>query len=300
MAETIRAGADPAETAQVAVSAAALRRISWGAVLAGAVIVIAVHLSLSLLGLGIGLSTVDPTAGDTPEATSLGLGAGIWWVVSNLIALVIGGYVAARLSGMPLRGDGIIHGVLTWAVTLLITIYLVTTGVGNLVGGAFNVVGNAVSTLGRGVAQAVPPALEASGVSPEQIQQQADELLRPEQPGQLNPDQARRELTDALRQMVTGSEQEAAQARQRATELIAQRAGISPEQANQRIEQMTAEVKRRADEAKAQATQAADATAKAASSASIWAFVAFVLGAAAGAWGGYLGTRNRYEPAVAY
>ena len=45
----------------------------------------------SLLGLGIGLSTVDPAAGDTPEATSLGLGAGIWWVVSNLIALVIGG-----------------------------------------------------------------------------------------------------------------------------------------------------------------------------------------------------------------
>jgi polyhydroxyalkanoate synthesis regulator phasin len=299
MAETIRAGAYPAETTPVTVSAAALRRISWGAVLAGAVIVIAVHLSLSLLGLGIGLSTVDPAAGDTPEATSFGLGAGIWWVVSNLIALVIGGYVAARLSGMPLRGDGIIHGVLTWAVTLLITIYLLTTGVGTLVGGAFNIVGNAVSTLGQGVAQAAPRALEAAGVSPEQIQQQADELLRPEQPGQLNPDQARSELTDALRQMVTGSEQDAAQARQRATELIAQRAGITPEQANQRIEQMTTEFKRRADEAKAQATQAADATAKAASSASIWAFVAFVLGAAAGALGGAMGTRNRYEPTAA-
>jgi hypothetical protein len=298
MAETIRAAAYPAETAPVAVSAAPLRRISWGAVLAGAVIVIAVHLSLSLLGLGIGLSTVDPAAGDTPEATSFGLGAGIWWVVSNLIALVIGGYVAARLSGMPLRGDGIIHGVLTWAVTLLITIYLLTTGVGTLIGGAFNVVGNAVSTVGQGVAQAAPPALEAARVSPEQIQQQADELLRPEQPGQLNPDQARTELTDALRQMVTGSEQEAAQARQRATDLIAQRAGISPEQANQRIDQMTAEVQRRAEEAKAQATQAADATAKAASSASIWAVVAFVLGAAAGAWGGAMGTRNRYEAAA--
>ena len=111
MAETIRAGAYSAETAPVAVSAAALRRISWGAVLAGAVIVIAVHLSLSLLGLGIGLSTVDPAAGDTPGAKSFGLGAGIWWVISNLIALVIGGYVAARLSGMPLRGDGMIHSV---------------------------------------------------------------------------------------------------------------------------------------------------------------------------------------------
>jgi hypothetical protein len=298
MAETIRATAYPAETAQVAVPTAGLRRISWGAVLAGAVIVIAVHVSLSLLGLGIGLSTVDPAAGDTPQATSLGLGAGIWWVVSNLIALVIGGYVAARLSGMPLRGDGIIHGVLTWAVTLLITIYLLTTSVGSIIGGAFNVVGNTLSTVGQGVAEAVPEALDVAGMSPEQIQRQAEELLRPAQPGQLSADQARGELVDALRQMVTGSEQEAAQARERATALIAQRAAISPEQANQRLDQLTAEVQRRADQAAAQATEAADATASAASSASIWAFVAFVLGAAAGALGGAMGTRNRLEPSA--
>ena len=220
-------------------------------------------------------------------------------MVSNLIALVIGGYVAARLSGMPLRGDGIIHGLLTWAVTLLITIYLLTTSVGSMVGGAFNVVGNTLSTLGQGVAEAVPQALDAAGVSPEQIQQEAEQLLRPEQPGQLSAEQARTELMGALRQMVTGSEQEAAQAReQRCDNIIAQQAGISPEQANQRLEQMTAEVQRRADQAKAQATEAADATASAASSASIWAFVAFVLGAAAGAWGGSMGTRNRHERAA--
>ena len=155
-----------------------------------------------------------------------------------------------------------------------------------MVGGAFNVVGNTLSTLGQGVAEAVPQALDAAGVSPEQIQQEAEQLLRPEQPGQLSAEQARTELMGALRQMVTGSEQEAAQARERAATIIAQQAGISPEQANQRLEQMTAEVQRRADQAKAQATEAADATASAASSASIWAFVAFVLGAAAGAWGG--------------
>ena len=188
--------------------------------------------------------------------------------------------------------------VLTWAVTLLITIYLLTTSVGSMVGGAFNVVGNTLSTLGQGVAEAVPQALDAAGVSPEQIQQEAEQLLRPEQPGQLSAEQARTELMGALRQMVTGSEQEAAQAREQAGTIIAQQAGISPEQANQRLEQMTAEVQRRADEAKAQATEAADATASAASSASIWAFVAFVLGAAAGAWGGSMGTRNRHERAA--
>jgi hypothetical protein len=295
MVETTRAAAYPGGTAPAAVPTAGLRRISWGAVLAGAAIAIAVHVSLSLLGLGIGLSTVDPAAGDAPQATTFGIGAGIWWVLSNLIALVIGGYVAARLSGMPLRGDGVIHGVLTWAVTLLITIYLLTTGVGAVVGGAFNIVGNTLSTVGQGVAEAVPEAADAAGISPAQIQAQAEQLLRPEQPGQLSAEQARSELVSALRQMVTGSEQEAAQARERAAAIIAEQAGISPEEANQRLDQLETEVQQRVDQAAAQATEAADATASAASSAAIWAFVAFILGAAAGAVGGAMGTRNRPE-----
>jgi hypothetical protein len=168
MVETTRA-AYPGGAAQVAVPTAGLRRISWGAGLAGAAIVIAVHVPLSLLGFGIGLSTVDPGAGDTPQATSFGIGAGIWWVVSNLIALIIGGYVAARLSGMPLRGDGVIHGLLTWAVTLLITIYFLTTSVGSIVGGAFNVVGNTLSTAGQGVAEAVPQVADAAGMESRSI-----------------------------------------------------------------------------------------------------------------------------------
>jgi hypothetical protein len=181
---------------------------------------------------------------------------------------------------------------------LLIRIYLLTTSVGSMVGGAFDIVGNTLSTLGQGVAEAVPQAAEAAGISPEQIQEQAEELLRPEQPGGLSAEQARSEPVDALRQMVTGSEQEAAQARERAVTIIAPQAGISPEEANQRIDQLTAEVQQRADQAAVQATETADTTARAASSAAIWAFVAFVLGAAAGALGGAMGTRNRFEPAA--
>ena len=36
------------------------RRISWGAVFAGALVALVVQLALSLLGLGIGMGTVDP------------------------------------------------------------------------------------------------------------------------------------------------------------------------------------------------------------------------------------------------
>jgi hypothetical protein len=190
MVETMRVATYPSGATEVAGPQVGLRRISWGAVIAGAILVIAVQVPLSLRGVGIGLSTVDPAAGDTPQGASVGIGAGIWWVISNLIGLVIGGYVAARLSGAPARGDGIIHGVLVWAVTLLITMYLLTTSIGSMVGGAFNVVGSTISGAAQSLAAVVPQAAEAAGISPEQIREQAEELLRPQQPGARSPEQA--------------------------------------------------------------------------------------------------------------
>jgi hypothetical protein len=295
MAQTTHAGTYRADAVEVAVPPAALRRISWGAVLAGAAVVLAVQFLLSLLGLGIGLSTVDLRAGDAPQPTSLGIGAGLWWLISNLIALFIGGYLAARLAGMPSRGDGIIHGVLTWSVTLLITIYLLTTTVGAMVGGAFNMVGSALSAAGQGVRQAVPELAEATGLSLEQLEQHAEQLLRPEQPGALSEEQARSELISALRQMMTGNEQEAEQARERAITIIAQQTGTSPEQAEQRLDQLEAELEQTAGQAAQTATEAADTTASAASSASIWAFFALLLGACAAALGGAVGARRGPE-----
>src|SRR3984893_8073667 len=71
------------------------RRISWAAILGGVILVVAVQLLLSLLGAGIGLGTVNTNLGSTPTASSLGIGAGVWWVGRRRIALWVGGYVAA-------------------------------------------------------------------------------------------------------------------------------------------------------------------------------------------------------------
>ena len=49
-------------------------RLSWGAVLAGVVLAIAVQLVLGILGAGIGLSLVDPVEGTTPGAGGFGIG----------------------------------------------------------------------------------------------------------------------------------------------------------------------------------------------------------------------------------
>src|SRR6202022_203839 len=76
-----------------------LNQVSWGAVFAGATIALVMQIVLNMVGVGVGLSTVDVAAGDTPSAGSLSVGAGIWWVISGIVAAAGGGYIAGRLSG---------------------------------------------------------------------------------------------------------------------------------------------------------------------------------------------------------
>src|SRR4051812_36942284 len=76
--------ATPAEDARTMM----LNRIAWGAVLAGVVIALVTQLVLNMIGLGVGVSTLDPTGGadQNPSATTLSIGAGIWFVLSGVIA----------------------------------------------------------------------------------------------------------------------------------------------------------------------------------------------------------------------
>src|SRR5215217_1230363 len=78
-----------------------LNRVSWGAVLVGVAIALVTQLVLNMIGLGIGVGTLDPGTGDNPSATSLSIGAGIWFVVAGIVASFAGGYAAGRLAGKP-------------------------------------------------------------------------------------------------------------------------------------------------------------------------------------------------------
>jgi hypothetical protein len=80
-----------------------LNQVSWGAVFAGATIALVMQIILNMVGVGVGLSTIDAAAGDTPTAGSLSIGAGIWWVISGIVAAAVGGYIAGRLSLWRLR-----------------------------------------------------------------------------------------------------------------------------------------------------------------------------------------------------
>lgn len=108
-----------------------MKRISWSAVFAGVLVAIVTQMLLTLLGLGIGLSTIDPVTERNPTA-GLGTGSAIWYIISSLLALFLGGWVAGRLASAPRLFDGIIHGVLTWCLVTLLTVYFLTTAIGGI------------------------------------------------------------------------------------------------------------------------------------------------------------------------
>jgi hypothetical protein len=132
-------------------------RISWGAVLAGAIIALATQIVLTLIGVAIGLATLDPATGDSPTGTALGAGAAIWLVLSSLVSLFLGGYIAARLAG---KVNGWLHGLTTWGTLTLLTLMLLTTAAGQLIGAASGLTNFAVNNSDKTSHVQLPPALQ--------------------------------------------------------------------------------------------------------------------------------------------
>jgi hypothetical protein len=90
------------------------RRVSWGAVLAGAVIAFASYVAMTLLALAIGLSAADRVEGRTFTVTSAIVSA-----IILLISLFLGGFVASRATAGETRAEGASYGVLVWGTMFL-------------------------------------------------------------------------------------------------------------------------------------------------------------------------------------
>lgn len=131
-------------------TAAPLRRVSWGAIFAGAALATAVLVLLGLLGVAVGATITDPATGDTPSPTAMGVGAGLWWIVSGILALLAGGWAAGRLAGLRRRWEAPLHGLVTWAITTTAMIFLMSTAVGSVVSGAFRLVDTGARFVDRG------------------------------------------------------------------------------------------------------------------------------------------------------
>ena len=197
-----------------------MKRISWSAVFAGVLVAIVTQMLLTLLGLGVGLGTIDPVEEQNPTA-GLGTGSAIWYVVSSLLSLFTGGWVAGRLASAPRLFDGVIHGVLTWCLVTLLTIYFLTTTIGSIIGGAGRLVGgiartagSAVSSAAPGIGKAVEGQLKANGIDRNDLdinglKNEANKILRQTDDVKLNPNALERKANQAANQVSNTAERAA-------------------------------------------------------------------------------------------
>lgn len=275
------------------------RRISWGAIIAGIVVVLVVQMLLMLLGLAIGAATVDPATADTPQAATLGTSGAVWWLAATAIAVFAGAWVAARLAAVPSRLDGGLHGLVTWAAATLLGIYLLSTAIGGLLGGAFGALGTAAQAVGQGGQSLASAAMQ---VLPDDIRGQAERLF---DRAPAAADQAQQQvqqaqqaagggnLMEAVQRVVRGVQDGASpQDRDAAVNVIAQQAGIPREQAEQRLGEFQGTYRQYAQQAEQQTRQAAQAATAAVAKVSFWSVVALVIGAVLAGLGGSLGSRR--------
>jgi hypothetical protein len=263
-----------------------ISEVSWGAILAGTVAALVVQLTLSILGVGIGLAGINPASSATPDAASLSLAAGLWWIVSGIVASVTGGYVAGRFCDRASTPKAGYHGLMSWAVTTLIIVFLLGSAVGGVVGGAFGAVTSVLGGAGRavgGAVQAAVPSLSGGNVMPD-----IEGQIRASGGGQ-DPGQLRDTAVNAVRAALTGDKAAQQQATDRAAQALAQAQGIPVDQAKAQVEQYQQQYAQTLADTKARAAQVAETTAKAASRTALIAFLALALGAVAAGFGGRFG-----------
>lgn len=270
------------------------RRISWAAIFGGVVLVIACQLLWSLLGAGIGLDTVNTNAGTTPRAGSIGLGAGTWWIISSVISLAFGGYVAAWLAGVEGRWDGILHGLVAWGIASVMAVYLLSSAVGGILGGSASALGGIAAATGNGLKEAARPLVQAAGLTPDMLRQQAQAYLQPTDadPATLSPQDAQADLVRSLASYTKGGP-DAPAAKTRIVAVMAAQQHIPTEQAAKQFDDAQAKLQQQKAQLEQTARDAADATAAAAAKASFAAFAAILIGAIAAAVGGSLAAQRR-------
>ncbi|MFO0970130.1 MAG: hypothetical protein U0793_31655 [Gemmataceae bacterium] len=99
-------------------------RISWGAILAGSVLALAILFLLTLLGGAVGLSI-----GDRVEPSKLRTGAVIWALVTTCAALFVGGLAISQFTVGETKAEAVMYGLIMWALLFGFLLALSAAGV---------------------------------------------------------------------------------------------------------------------------------------------------------------------------
>ncbi|WP_293787104.1 hypothetical protein [uncultured Pedobacter sp.] len=311
-----------------------ISRLSWGAIISGVLIAIAVQLLLSFLGLGIGFGSINPLEEAKPFS-GLGTGALIWWIITMLISVFTGGWVSGWFSNHIQRTDLILHGLLTWCLLTFLNMYLITSSVGKVIGGVGTVITKGFSLAGEGIKAAAP---EAGNMIKDQLnvdentfgrmKQEAQLLLKQTEKKELQPGALNKTLNRATNQgKSTGEDvlenpQEAQQKidalfsklfsendstfnavdKEALVNVVKNRTGKSEAESEQIVENWIStlktakeKVKEAKVQAEAKAREVGDEMASALSKFAIFSFIGMILGAMSAAFGAIIASQKRVK-----
>ena len=164
----------PATFSEAGPRRALFAAIRWSAVIAGMAVGISIQLAIALLGIASGIAALDIMRADSAD-----WGPHVWVGLSAVVASFVGAYVAARMSNLKRSADGILHGVVTWAITTLLLAVLSAPAGGSLLGG---MIGNNAAS-GSAASNALLASQLGNNVNPgalQAVQQHIQAGRRPE------------------------------------------------------------------------------------------------------------------------
>jgi hypothetical protein len=275
--------------------------VDWPAILAGAVAASAIGLLFGSFGATLGLSAISPQPDEGAGGFALII-VGAWMLVTLLVSYGAGGYIAGR---MRRRVDGAsadevtardsIHGLVVWALGVLIGAWVLTGALGTAATTAGNVagaVGQTAAAAATAGGAAAAGTLPGEGANPLDIVN--DRLLRGTGVQvDENPDFSS-ETANILADVAVNGEMTEGDANYLAEQLSAN-SNLSEADARARVDTAAQEVVRIREEAEQTARDAADAARRAAVLSGFALAAGLLIAAAAAVWASAIGGRHRDE-----
>jgi hypothetical protein len=157
----------------VALERPLVNRVSWGALFAGFFFGFAVWMLLLALGAGIGFAAFDPR--DVQHWQGLGIGFGIWGVISGVVASFLAAWLTARLGQSDSKPTGMLYGAALWGFMMVAGLWIATMAVTQTAGAAASAAGSAAEAAGQ-VAATNPDVQQQAQQQAEQARGQAQQL----------------------------------------------------------------------------------------------------------------------------
>lgn len=176
--------------------------LSWGAIFAGVVTFLALFIIFSTIGSAVGFGVLDFMSGN--PFSGLGTATIIWGILSALLAFFGAGFV----SGVAARRVGLLHGFVTWATNLVVSVIFI----GMILSTLLSLAGSAISTTADVAGDAIGAGADAAttavtegfdtvtdevDVDQEEMEQQTQEVLEGTDIEELQPEYIQTHLDEA-------------------------------------------------------------------------------------------------------